>query len=140
MPAQNFPLQLAASPRLGATGLANNSSGAVCTVAALPAGSAVLFDCMTPHASLPNASSRPRRSLFLSYNPASDGDGYRVVSEARPLYEVGSHNLGHLPLHKIESWQAWRRAGEPDETRGGGAALIWGEGKDRHQAKTRSRL
>ena len=40
----------------------------------LAAGSAVLFVCMTPHASLPNVSCSPRRSLFLSYNP---GEGRR---------------------------------------------------------------
>lgn len=92
-----------------------------------PAGSAVLFSCMTPHASLPNRSAGPRRSFFLSYNPAADGDWYNNVSAGKPLYDVGSHNRGVVPKHKIEAWRAWREAGSstgPDG--GGGHALIWG--------------
>lgn len=131
VPAQNFPLELAPAA-LAAAGAPET--------AVLPAGSAVLFDCMTPHASLPNVSSSPRRSLFLSYNPASDGDGYRVLSETEPLYSVGSHNLGHLAHHKIDAWETWRRAGEPRDSGAGGAALIWGEGKDKRQGGTGSRL
>lgn len=114
----HFPLQLDAS-----------SIDATTTTSALPAGSAVLFDCMTPHASLPNVSDTPRRSLFLSYNPAEDGDGYSTVSSGarQPLHLVGSHNLGHLPSHKIAAWEAWRRAGELENWRTGGAAMIWGQ-------------
>ena len=55
-PGLHFPLELLASP---------DNKLAVPTTAVLPAGSAVLFDCMTPHASLPNVSDTPRRSLFL---------------------------------------------------------------------------
>jgi hypothetical protein len=128
VPAPNFPLRLS-DGALDATGTP--------TMAALPAGSALLFSCMTPHASLPNVSTSPRRSLFLSYNPASDGDGYHVVSDTEPLYSIGSHNLGHLPSHKIEAWDRWRREGEPEHSRAGGAALIWGEGKDRRRQQAK---
>jgi hypothetical protein len=122
----NFPLELADAALCG---LGTPTAGT------LPAGSAILFDCMTPHASMNNVDTKPRRSLFLSYNPASDGDGYRVVSEANPLYSIGSHNLGHLPCHKIAAWTQWRREHEPEHLASGGATLIWGDGNDRRQAK-----
>ena len=119
-PAHNFPLELTRAA------LAATKAAAPAT-AVLPAGSAVLFGCMTPHASLPNISTSPRRSLFLSYNPIGDGDGYNTLSCVQPMYPLGSHNLGHLPRHKIEAWEAWRQAGEPDRWQAGGAALIWGD-------------
>ncbi|HEV3345184.1 MAG TPA: phytanoyl-CoA dioxygenase family protein [Pirellulales bacterium] len=41
---------------------------------ALEPGDAVFFSCFTPHRSFANRSNRWRRSLYLSYNAASDGD------------------------------------------------------------------
>ena len=115
-PGLNFPLELAAAAR-------NNRPP---VTALLSAGSAILFDCMTPHASLPNISTAPRRSFFLSFNPLPDGDGYNMVSTQQPLYQIGSHNLGHLPCHKIAAWREWRQEGEPTSWQAGGGALIWG--------------
>jgi len=40
----------------------------------LAPGDAVVFDCYLPHRSGPNASGRPRRNLYLTYNRARDGD------------------------------------------------------------------
>ena len=40
----------------------------------LPAGSVVLFDSYIPHRSPPNLSSRSRRSLYITYSRASEGD------------------------------------------------------------------
>lgn len=42
-------------------------------VEAMP-GDVVLFDSYTPHRSGPNTTSRARRALYLTYNPASRGD------------------------------------------------------------------
>ncbi len=42
---------------------------------AAPAGSAILMHCITPHASLPNRSSRPRRTLIYEYRAA---DAYPI--------------------------------------------------------------
>ncbi len=41
-----------------------------------PPGTMILFSCLTPHASAPNLSDRPRRAIILTYNPASAGDSY----------------------------------------------------------------
>jgi hypothetical protein len=40
----------------------------------LESGDVVFFSCFTPHRSNPNRSNRWRRSLYLTYNAASDGD------------------------------------------------------------------
>ena len=40
----------------------------------LPAGSIVFFDSYIPHRSPKNASKKPRRSLYITYNRASEGD------------------------------------------------------------------
>ena len=40
----------------------------------LPAGSIVFFDSYIPHRSPRNESDRPRRSLYITYNRASEGD------------------------------------------------------------------
>jgi 2-aminoethylphosphonate dioxygenase len=40
-------------------------------------GDLVIFDCMTPHRSGPNLSSRLRRQLYLTYSPATQGDLYQ---------------------------------------------------------------
>jgi len=110
----NFPLKLQ-----------DNDSAS--TISVGRRGTAVLFSCMTPHASLPNISDGPRRTLFVSYNPSSDGDGYNTVSTTPALYDVGSHNLGQLPCHKIDKWRAWRAAGEPTgDEHTGGKGLIFG--------------
>lgn len=37
-------------------------------------GDAVFFDCYVPHRSAPNLASSPRRMLYVTYNPASEGD------------------------------------------------------------------
>lgn len=42
---------------------------------AAPAGSAIFMHCITPHASLPNRSSRPRRTLIYEYRAA---DAYPI--------------------------------------------------------------
>ena len=39
-------------------------------------GDALLFGSYAPHRSGPNASAAPRRVLYLTYNPASEGDHY----------------------------------------------------------------
>jgi 2-aminoethylphosphonate dioxygenase len=38
------------------------------------AGDAIFFDSFVPHASAPNLSDRPRRTLYITYNRASEGD------------------------------------------------------------------
>ena len=40
----------------------------------LPAGSVVMFDSYIPHRSPPNLSTRSRRSLYITYSRASEGD------------------------------------------------------------------
>jgi 2-aminoethylphosphonate dioxygenase len=40
----------------------------------MAAGDAVLFDGFLPHRSAPNRTARPRRVLYVTYNPGSDGD------------------------------------------------------------------
>ena len=40
-------------------------------------GDLVIFDCMTPHRSGPNLSSRLRRQLYLTYSAAAHGDLYQ---------------------------------------------------------------
>ena len=49
-------------------------------------GDVVIFDCMTPHRSGVNGSSRLRRQLYLTCSPARDGDLYpaqlRFIEEA----------------------------------------------------------
>lgn len=108
----------------GSAGLRNNGAT---TTSAGRRGSAVLFSCMTPHASLPNISLGARRTLFVTYNPSSHGDGYNVVSTTPALYTVGSHNLGQLSCHKIAKWREWRAAGEPTgDGHLGGKGLIYG--------------
>lgn len=47
-----------------------------------PAGTLILFSCLTPHASAPNRSDRPRRAFLLTYNPARDGDAYEETCGA----------------------------------------------------------
>lgn len=47
-----------------------------------PPGTLILFSCLTPHASAPNLSERPRRAFILTYNPARDGDHYAAESGA----------------------------------------------------------
>jgi len=47
-----------------------------------PPGTLILFSCLTPHASAPNLSDRPRRAIILTYNPARDGDHYAAESGA----------------------------------------------------------
>lgn len=37
-------------------------------------GDVVFFDCFVPHKSAPNRTDRPRRNLYLTYNPGSQGD------------------------------------------------------------------
>ena len=37
-------------------------------------GDGIFFDCYVPHGSPPNRSQRSRRSIFLTFNRASDGD------------------------------------------------------------------
>jgi 2-aminoethylphosphonate dioxygenase len=41
-------------------------------------GAACVFDSYTPHRSAPNRTSAPRRVLYLTYNPASQGDHYEA--------------------------------------------------------------
>lgn len=90
-----------------------------------PAGSAIFMHCMTPHSSLPNRSSMPRRTLIFEYRA---GDSYpiyfssRVALEARaarqlrgqparfarlagppPLIPAGSDNVTSLYDLQLES-------------------------------------
>jgi len=37
-------------------------------------GDIVFFDCFVPHQSAPNLTDKPRRNLYLTYNPQSQGD------------------------------------------------------------------
>jgi len=56
-----------------------------------PAGSAIFMHCMTPHSSLANRSSKPRRTLIFEYRA---GDSYpiyfssRVVQEAKVAHQL----------------------------------------------------
>jgi hypothetical protein len=45
-----------------------------------PAGTLVLFSCTTPHASRANRTSRPRRAIIFTYNPAADGSRYEAMT------------------------------------------------------------
>ena len=45
-----------------------------------PAGSAIFMHCLTPHSSLPNKSSRPRRTLIFEYRAA---DAYPIYYGSR---------------------------------------------------------
>lgn len=56
-----------------------------------PAGTMLVFSCLTPHQSSANVSDRPRRAFILTYNPASDGDFY-------------SQHEGPI----LERWHKWR--------------------------------
>ena len=47
-------------------------------------GAAILMNCMAPHASAPNRSGRPRRTLILSYRAA---DAYLIYSGERTVQE-----------------------------------------------------
>src|SRR5439155_25883487 len=47
-----------------------------------PAGTMVIFSCLTPHTSRPNLSRQPRRAVILTYNPAADGSFYEETSGA----------------------------------------------------------
>jgi len=50
-------------------------------------GDAVLFDSYAPHRSGPNATDRPRRVLYVTYNRASEGDHRaRYYAEKRASY------------------------------------------------------
>ena len=60
-------------------------------------GTAVLFSSMTPHASGPNRTDRPRRAFLLTYNPAPDGDRYEEFAGAnrdRSRSWLDSHTAG----------------------------------------------
>lgn len=43
-----------------------------------PAGSMLIFSCMTPHMSKPNESDEPRRAMIYTFHPASAGRGFRA--------------------------------------------------------------
>jgi hypothetical protein len=45
----------------------------LCSVPTAP-GDVIFFDSFAPHASKPNFTDKPRRILYLTYNPASSGD------------------------------------------------------------------
>ena len=48
----------------------------------------VLFDSFVPHRSAPNATSSPRRAMFLTYAPAAEGDWYaRYYADKRANYD-----------------------------------------------------
>lgn len=50
-------------------------------------GDACFFGCYVPHRSAPNRTNRPRRSLYLTYNPASQGDHYETYfADKRAAY------------------------------------------------------
>ena len=56
-----------------------------------PAGTMIIFSCLTPHQSSANISDRSRRAFILTYNPASDGNFY-------------SQRYGPI----LERWHKWR--------------------------------
>jgi phytanoyl-CoA hydroxylase len=64
-----------------------------------PAGTVILFSCLTPHSSSPNRSDRSRRALILTYNPARDSDFYEETSGANGV--------------KARTWLATLTAAEP---------------------------
>lgn len=50
-------------------------------------GDVLLFDCFVPHRSAPNLSDDPRRNLYLTYNPESQGDHrLRYFTDKRCLF------------------------------------------------------
>ena len=51
------------------------------------AGDVVFFDSFIPHRSAPNLSDAPRRVLYVTYNPSSEGDHReRYYTEKRKSY------------------------------------------------------
>jgi len=53
----------------------------------LDPGDAILFDCFSPHRSQPNATSAPRRNIYLTYNRRRDGDHReRYFADKRKSY------------------------------------------------------
>lgn len=56
-----------------------------------PAGSAIFMHCITPHASLPNRSSRPRRTLIYEYR----------ANDAFPIYYGEMTNLAEAKFRPV---------------------------------------
>lgn len=69
-----------------------------------PAGSAIFMHCITPHASLPNRSSRPRRTLIYEYR----------ANDAFPIYYGEMTNLAEARFRMIRGRSArFARFGGP---------------------------
>jgi len=69
-----------------------------------PAGSAIFMHCITPHASLPNRSSRPRRTLIYEYR----------ANDAFPIYYGEMTNLAEAKFRLIRGKPArFARFGGP---------------------------
>jgi len=69
-----------------------------------PAGSAIFMHCITPHASLPNRSSRPRRTLIYEYR----------ANDAFPIYYGEMTNLAEAKFRMIRGRPArFARFGGP---------------------------
>ena len=65
---------------------------------AAKAGSAIFMHCMTPHASTPNTSARPRRTLILSYRAA---DAYPIyLGEMTANFEA---NVRHVRGERLNT-------------------------------------
>lgn len=69
-----------------------------------PAGSVILMHCITPHSSLPNRSTRPRRTLIYEYR----------ANDAFPIYYGEMTNLAEAKFRLIRGKQArFARFGGP---------------------------
>lgn len=69
-----------------------------------PAGSAIFMHCITPHASLPNRSSRPRRTLIYEYR----------ANDAFPIYYGEMTNLAEAKFRMVRGRPArFARFGGP---------------------------
>jgi ectoine hydroxylase-related dioxygenase (phytanoyl-CoA dioxygenase family) len=69
-----------------------------------PAGSVIFMHCITPHASLPNKSSRPRRTLIYEYR----------ANDAFPIYYGEMTNLAEAKFRLIRGKPArFARFGGP---------------------------
>ena len=69
-------------------------------------GDVVFFSSLTPHRSGLNKSSRPRRSLYLTYNALSEGDlRARYYEEKKQTFEKGHSNQQKTRLSLIGHFQ-----------------------------------
>src|SRR5439155_263691 len=82
-------------------------------------GDAIVFDAWVPHQSGPNRSADPRRSYYLTYNPASAGD--RRGRRARPRRPLAPAAGAACLLSACRRKTRRTRAGRIAQRGGGGA-------------------